>query len=182
MPNLLKITRYSIPLIVFALLLIFFWKGLGNDPTKIPSPLVGKSIPHFSLNDLDLSAPDVSEKLFHGQISILNVWATWCTVCQQEHEVLMNISHKTGIRVYGLNYKDSRPAALEWLNKLGNPFIACIYDPEGKLAMQLGVYGTPETFLIDKKGMIRYKHLGPVSEVVWKYTLLPMIVKIQGER
>lgn len=182
MPSLLKITRYSIPLIVFGLLLLFFWRGLGKDPSKIPSALLGKPVPHFSQNDLDLSAPDISEKLFKGHISLLTVWATWCAVCQKEHETLMNISHKSGIRLYGLNYKDSRPAALDWLSKMGNPFVACIYDPEGQLAMQLGVYGTPETFLIDSKGMIRYKHLGPVSDVVWNYTLMPLIEKIRVEK
>ena len=180
MPNIFKFTRFTIPLVVFVLLVIFFWKGLGSDPRKIPSPLVGKTIPHFNQADIDMGAPIISDKVFQGNISILNVWATWCLACHQEHDVLLNLSHKSGIRVYGLNYKDTRDAAKAWLEKLGNPFVATIFDPEGKLALQFGVYGTPETFLIDEKGVIQHKHVGPLDKEMWNKTFVPLINKIRA--
>lgn len=179
MPSLLKFTRYTTPLVVFGLLVVFFWKGLGSDPRKIPSPLVGKPVPQFSQADVDMASPVVSEKIFKGKISILNVWATWCLACHHEHDVLLDLSHKSGIRVYGLNYKDNRDAAKNWLDKFGNPFVATIFDPEGKLALQLGVYGTPETFLVDKKGVVQFRHVGPLNKKVWNKSFVPLINKLQ---
>jgi cytochrome c biogenesis protein CcmG/thiol:disulfide interchange protein DsbE len=177
-----RISLVLIPLFLFLLLVIFLYLGLQADPRKLPSPLVNKPVPVFDLPNLFSDESDINDKELHGQIILLNVWATWCHACREEHLLLTDIveTYKDKIKIYGLNYKDQKNAAVAWLSQLGNPYTKIIYDFQGKLAMDLGVYGTPETFLIDQQGIIRYKHAGPLTLAVWQKEFLPEIEKLNA--
>ncbi|MCU7916940.1 MAG: DsbE family thiol:disulfide interchange protein [Candidatus Thiodiazotropha sp. (ex Dulcina madagascariensis)] len=166
--------RYSIPLLIFAVIAAFLYKGLGMNPREIPSPLIGKSIPEFSLPTVENAATMVNSENLLGKVYLLNVWATWCVSCRAEHETLVHLS-RSGVEIVGLNWKDDRDKALAWLNRLGDPYIINIFDQKGRTAIDLGVYGAPETFLVDSKGVIHYKHAGPISMELFNKTLLPMI-------
>ncbi len=171
-----------IPLILFFLVLAFLWKGLSQDPHKIPSPLIGKALPTFTDPSLADSNITISNQQFLGHVTLLNVWASWCMTCRAEHSVLMDIAQSKQVIIFGLNYKDQRDNALRWLDRAGNPYLANIYDPQGKLALNLGVYGTPETFLVDEHGIIRYKYIGEISSDVWQDELLPRIKRLETNR
>ncbi|MFT5420302.1 MAG: cytochrome c biogenesis protein CcmG/thiol:disulfide interchange protein DsbE [Candidatus Endobugula sp.] len=160
-----------IPLIMFVILVGFFWRGLSLDPTAMPSALIDKQFPEFTLTNLH-SGEKISRADILGQVALVNVWATWCAACKYEHPVLNNISAQ-GVPIIGLNYKDNSPAALKWLTALGDPYQLIIVDPTGKLGLDLGVFGAPETYLIDKQGVIRYKHVGIVDMQVWNELLKP---------
>ena len=168
-----------LPLLVAVVLGVVLFAGIGKDPTKLESALVGKPVPAFSLEDLD--APDVTldASLFKGKVQLLNVWGTWCPACRDEHDDLMWLAEDKGVSIVGLNYKDNREDALVWLDRLGNPYSASIYDPRGTLGFDLGVYGAPETFVIDAEGKVRYRHVGVVNKKVWQETLLPVINDIR---
>jgi cytochrome c biogenesis protein CcmG/thiol:disulfide interchange protein DsbE len=176
----MKNIKYFLPLIIFIAIALFFWQGLKSDPHEIPSVLVGKPLPEFSAEAL-MSDEVMTQDIFKGQVSLLNVWATWCPTCYAEHSVLQEIADSNDITIFGLDYKDDKHKATKWLNINGNPYNAIIYDPQGVLAMQLGVYGTPETFVIDKQGIIRYKHIGAVSPSVWQDKLHPMVKRLSLE-
>lgn len=168
-----------IPLVIFASLVFFLWRGLALDPQKLPSTQIGKSLPAFQLTRLDdknLFTP----QLMQGQVALLNVWASWCAACIDEQVFLMALSRE-GFPLYGLNYKDNRQNALNWLSEWGNPYRAIGEDSQGKVAIDLGVYGAPETFLIDKHGFIRFRHVGVLNEAIWKTDFLPRIKLLQGE-
>lgn len=169
--------RYLIPLFLFLAIAGFLWKGLYSDPHRLPSALINKPVPIFSQPSLLSPSKNLTEKQFLGQVSILNLWATWCVSCQAEHAVLMEIVHSKKVAVWGVNYKDDLPAARAWLKKYGNPYRDVITDKEGKLAIDLGVYGTPETFVIDAQGIIRYKYIGPMTLEAWKNTVAPEVEK-----
>lgn len=169
--------RYIFPLLIFVIIVGILWKGLQQDPHRLPSTLINKSVVEFNYPSLGNPSQFVSNREFVGHVSLLNVWATWCITCQAEHAVLMEIARSKKVAVYGLNYKDTRNAAQLWLKKLGNPYQEIIFDEQGKLGIDLGVYGTPETFVIDAKGMIRYKHIGPISPTVWQEVLEPVVRK-----
>lgn len=173
--------RFLIPLIVFLLLSIFLAIGLTRDPHEVPSPLVGKPAPAFILNRLDQPQQPFGSEQLKGQVSLLNVWASWCTACRQEHKTLLALAERNIAPLYGLNYKDEREAGLGWLQRLGNPYRVSVSDLDGKVGMNWGVYGVPETFVIDKKGVIRYKQIGPVTEKVLEEVLLPLIRQLQAE-
>ena len=170
-----------IPLAVFLSLSFFLWRGLSLDPRKIPSPLIEKPIPEFSLPRLSDESQVFSAAQLKGQVSLLNVWATWCLACRDEHQSLLDIARE-GVTIYGLDYKDNRQDALQWLNALGNPYQAIAFDGEGRVAIDWGVYGAPETFIIDKHGIIRYKHVGMVTAAVWKKRLGPLYRQLKQER
>lgn len=170
-----------IPLAVFLSLSFFLWRGLSLDPRKIPSPLIEKPIPEFSLPRLSDENGVFSTAQLKGQVSLLNVWATWCLACRDEHQSLLDIARE-GVTIYGLDYKDNRQDALQWLNALGDPYQAIAFDGDGRVAIDWGVYGAPETFLIDKKGIIRYKHVGMVTAAVWKKRLGPLYRQLEQER
>lgn len=174
------VVKRMLPLVVFAILVVFLWKGLGKNPSVVPSALVGKPVPSFDYPTLMNPSQDVTNKLFLGHVSLLNVWATWCITCKAEHGQLMEIARSGVVNIYGLNYKDDRAKAVKWLKTEGDPFKKVIYDPKGNLAINLGVYGTPETFVIDKKGIIRDKVIGPISPQVWQDRLLPEIKKLES--
>ena len=158
----------------FAALVGLLWVGLQRDPRLVPSPLVGKPAPEFTLSRLRDPGATLSRSDLLGKASLLNVWATWCVSCRHEHGLLMKIA-EGGVSIYGLNYKDDRADAVRWLDRLGDPYVANAFDPDGRLGLDLGVYGTPETFLIAADGTVAYKHVGPITLQVWNDTLLPML-------
>jgi cytochrome c biogenesis protein CcmG/thiol:disulfide interchange protein DsbE len=167
--------RYLLPLGVFIALVLLLGVGLGLNPRLVPSPLVGKPLPEFTLEELADPARVLSREDLTGQLSLLNAWATWCVECRREHPVLVDIARQGNIPIYGLNYKDKRPDALQWLARLGNPYVASGFDADGRVGIDLGVYGLPETFLVDHTGTIIHKHIGPISEEIWKTEFLPII-------
>jgi cytochrome c biogenesis protein CcmG, thiol:disulfide interchange protein DsbE len=168
-----------IPLVIFLVISSILWFGLHRSPHKIPSPFIGKHVPGFSANSLLEPQQKITDADLHGQVSLLNIFATWCMSCRVEHPLLMNIQESYHIKLYGLDYKDQRKAALAWLKKFGDPYNKIIFDPRGELGINLGVYGTPETLVIDKSGVIRYKYIGPITPDVWQRKLLPIIQKLQ---
>lgn len=167
----------TLPLILFVLLGLLFWLQIDNkDKEKLPSPLINKPMPEFSLPDL-LADKTLTKANIIGTPMLVNVWATWCPTCRAEHEFL-NALKAQGIAIVGINYKDETPKALNWLAKLGNPYTHVVVDKKGMLGLDLGVYGAPETFLIDSKGIIRAKYVGDLNAKVWQ-TLKPTYEAMQ---
>jgi cytochrome c biogenesis protein CcmG/thiol:disulfide interchange protein DsbE len=167
--------KYLIPLALAVLLGLLLAYGLKLDPRKIPSPLVGKPLPAFALQTVADPKRVVSSEELRGRVYLLNVWASWCVACREEHPLLNELARAKAVTLIGLNYKDQRPAALGWLNQLGNPYELSLADADGRLGIELGVYGVPETFVIDKQGVIRYKQIGPITPEVWDKTLAPLL-------
>ena len=155
-----------LPIIVFTGLALLFWKGLSGTPNQIPSALINKPVPDFVLNPVDgMNLPGFSdEDLKKGKVTVINVWASWCAPCRIEHPLLTELAKRPDITLYGMNYKDEPQNAVEFLNTLGQPFAGVGMDRDGRTAIDFGVYGVPETFIIDGQGMIRYKHIGPLTE------------------
>lgn len=172
--------RYAIPVVLFGVLAIFLYRGLYLDPGNISSPLVGRPAPEFSLPGLKDPEREVGSDDYAGQVALLNVWATWCVGCRQEHAYLLELSRTSGIPIYGLNWKDDRGAALEWLSSLGDPYVASAYDPLGDVAIDWGVYGAPETFLIGRDGTVLHKHIAPLTPQIWERDFLPKIAEECG--
>ena len=167
--------RYLIPLSLFLAIVAFLAVGLNRDPTLVPSPLVGKPAPEFSMPRLKDPDETVSRSDLLGKISLLNVWATWCVSCRAEHPLLIELANEGQLPIYGLNYKDNRDEAIRWLTQLGDPYVASVYDPAGRLGFDLGVYGLPETFVMDPQGIIAYKHIGPIDADAWENKILPVV-------
>jgi len=172
--------RYLLPLGVFIALVVLLVIGLGRNPRLVPSPLVGKPVPEFALARLREPGQLLSSKDLTGKVSLLNAWATWCVECRREHAVLLGIARQGKVPIYGLNYKDQRADALQWLERLGNPYVASGFDADGRVGIDLGVYGLPETFLVDKNGMIAYKHIGAVTREDWENTFIPIIERLEN--
>ncbi|USD66005.1 DsbE family thiol:disulfide interchange protein [Vibrio sp. SCSIO 43136] len=167
-----------IPLVLFIGLVAIFATQLnrnaeGDDPTKLESVLIGKTVPQFKLEDLAEPGRLYDQSIFKGEPLLLNVWATWCPTCYAEHQYLNELAAQ-GVKIIGLNYKDERSKAVQWLNELGNPYLISLFDGNGMLGLDLGVYGAPETFIIDANGVIRYRHVGDVNPNNWQSTLAPM--------
>lgn len=178
----LKIIFFIIPLAIFIAIAVFLSRGVKQNPTVIPTPLINKPLPVIESETLtDDPVLKIKNQDFVGHITLLNVWASWCKPCREEHSVLMDVAHSSKIVLYGLNYKDKRDVALKWLRENGNPYYQNIYDPKGELAMDLGVYGVPETFLIDQNGIIRYKYVGPINPTIWQTDFLPRISKLASK-
>ncbi len=165
----IKRVKLFLPLIVFAIVAIFLMRGLKLDPNAMPSALLNKPWPVFSLPTLE-SGEVMSEKNLRGQKALVNIWATWCVTCRVEHPYLMQLQQQ-GIAIYSVNYKDNPADAKTWLQEKGNPYRFSIMDTDGKLGIDLGVFGAPETYFIDSKGIIRYKHVGDLNERVWNEKL-----------
>lgn len=163
-----------IPFIAALGLGVFLWKGLSLDPTELPSALIDRPFPAFAVASLQEPEKIITEADLKGKPALVNVWGTWCPACKIEHEHLINIA-KEGVTIVGVNYKDDRPAAKRWLKQLGNPYVFNIFDKEGRLGLDLGVYGAPETYVLDANGVIKYRHAGPVDERVWQQ-LKPLLV------
>ncbi len=173
--------RFIIPFIIFLTCSAVLWKGLSLHPARIPSPLIGKAAPNFQLPTLFNPQQITLDSDLKNHITLLNVWASWCATCAEEHELLLKIAKNKSFVLYGLNYKDDPDTAKKWLLDKGNPYQLIALDREGQAAIDWGVYGTPETFVIDKHGMIRYKQIGPITADDWQNTFLPLLAKLQGE-
>ena len=172
--------RYLLPLIVFAVLVGFLAVGLRLDPREVPSPLIDKPAPPFKLPRLDVPERALSLDDLKGKVWLLNVWASWCVACRVEHPLLVELAGTNSVPIYGLNYKDKRDDAMAWLSKHGNPYVASLSDAEGLVGIDFGVYGVPETFVIDKSGTIRLKHIGPITPDVLRDTILPLVKKLNA--
>ena len=167
-----------IPLLIFMVLVGFLGVGLSLKPREIPSPLINKPAPDFSLPTLDAPELKVSTQDLRGKVWILNVWASWCVACRIEHPLLVEFAKTGAAPVYGLNYKDKREDAIRWLGKFGNPYTRSFSDTEGLVGIDFGVYGVPETFVIDKTGVIRMKHIGPLTPEVLRDDVVPLLRKL----
>ncbi|MEO1767167.1 DsbE family thiol:disulfide interchange protein [Thiobacter aerophilum] len=170
--------RFLVPLFIFLVLVGFLWKGLSRDPREVPSPLVGKPAPTFHLPRLDAPEKIFSPSDMRGQVWLLNVWASWCVSCREEHPVLVELAKRRDVPLIGLNYKDQRPAALAWLERFGNPYHLSVSDADGRVGIDYGVYGVPETYVIDRAGIIRMKHIGPVTPEVLDTKILPLVAEL----
>jgi len=170
------VTRRLLPLIIFFVLMGFLAQSLYESDAELPSPLIGKPIPEFKLRNL-ITEEFVTNDQIIGNISLVNVWATWCVGCEIEHEFLVELSMDSDINlpIIGLNWKDDDQLAKLWLNQLGDPYMLVLKDPEGKTAIDFGVYGAPETFLIDSSGIIHFKHIGPLDREIFELDILPLI-------
>lgn len=167
--------KFVLPVILFAGLVAVFFKGLYQDPTLVPSPFIGKAAPDFDLPQLEDPEQRVTLADWRGQISLVNVWASWCPGCAREHNMLMAIAREGRVPIYGLNWKDERTAALLWLQQRGDPYAANAWDYDNVAGLDWGVYGAPETFLLDKDGIIHYKLVGPMTAEIWAQEFLPRI-------
>ncbi|WP_421693261.1 DsbE family thiol:disulfide interchange protein [Aestuariivirga sp.] len=164
-PKRTRIWVVLIPVLIFAGLALMFWRGLSGNPSEIPSALIGKPVPDFDLHAVDgLDMPGFAdEDLRKGKVTVVNVWASWCAPCRIEHPLLQELAKRTDIQLFGMNYKDEPENAVRFLNTLGQPFAAVGMDRDGRTAVDWGVYGVPETFIVDGQGMIRHKHIGPLT-------------------
>jgi cytochrome c biogenesis protein CcmG, thiol:disulfide interchange protein DsbE len=165
--------KLFLPLGVFVILSVLFWQGLKLDPHAMPSSLVGHEAPSFYLQDLHDSDRFISQEVLTGEVSLLNVWATWCPPCRVEHPFLVELAER-GVPIVGVNYKDDTEAARKWLRDLGDPYVETVVDENGRLGIDLGLTGAPETYLVDRQGIVRYRHIGIVDERVWENILAPL--------
>lgn len=172
--------RFLVPLVVFVVLVGFLWKGLELHPSDVPSPLIDKPAPAFSLQQLQNPEQKITPADLRGQVWLLNVWASWCVSCREEHPVLLQFSKTGVVPIYGLNYKDSREDATRWLQQFGNPYVVSGFDNDGQVGIDYGVYGVPETYVIDRQGIIRHKHIGPITVDVMQDEILPIVRKLKG--
>jgi len=172
--------RYLLPLFIFIALVILLAVGLSLDPRKVPSPFIGKPAPAFNLPQLHDDSKIIKPADFKGHVWLLNVWASWCVSCRQEHPLLMELANSKQVPVYGLNYKDDQADAILWLKQWGNPYQASAFDSAGGTGIDWGVYGVPETFVIDKDGIIRHKHIGALKRSDLDETIMPLVKKLQS--
>jgi len=170
--------RFLIPFLVFVALVVFFYIGLNLKPREIPSPLIGKPAPAFNLQQLHEPDKTFSVEAMRGQVWVFNVWASWCVSCRDEHPLWVEFAQNNKLPLVGLNYKDQRPDALRWLLQLGNPYVLSVMDSEGRVGIDYGVYGVPETYVIDKQGVIRMKHIGPITPDVLTGKILPLVQEL----
>lgn len=173
--------RYLIPLFVFLVLVMFLAIGLNRDPREVPSPLINKAAPAFNLPQLKEPAKTFSAVDMRGKVWLLNVWASWCVTCRDEHPLLLEYAKQGVVPIYGLNYKDERADALAWLNELGDPYVLSAADLDGRVGIDYGVYGAPETYLIDQAGTIRFKQIGPVTTDVWTKKIVPLAQELNRQ-
>ena len=169
-----------LPLALFLVLVGFLVAGLRLDPREVPSPLVGKPAPAFAAAALARPEATIRRDDLLGQVWLLNVWASWCGACRDEHPVLVDYARRGGVPIYGLNYKDKREDGLGWLKQFGNPYTDSLFDPEGRIGIDYGVYGVPETFVVDRAGVIRYKHIGPITPAVLRDKIEPLLRQLNA--
>ncbi|MFS8976350.1 DsbE family thiol:disulfide interchange protein [Cupriavidus necator] len=172
-------TRFLLPLAAFLALAVALAAGLRHDPRELPSPLVGKAAPAFRLPLLEPEGRTLASADMRGEVWLLNVWASWCAACRTEHPVLVDFAARSPVPLYGLNYKDKSGAARDWLQRLGNPYAASLVDADGRVGIDYGVYGVPETFVIDQQGVVRYRQVGPVTREVLERKLIPLIEQLR---
>ncbi len=171
---------HAVPLAAFVVLAVLLGVGLKLNPREVPSPFIGKAAPAFSLPLLADATRQLAPSDMQGRVWVLNVWASWCAPCREEHPLLVAAAREQQVALVGLNYKDDPRNAQEWLRKLGDPYIATAVDRDGRVGIDYGVYGVPETFVIDKAGIVRFKHVGPLTQQVWTRDVLPLVLKLQG--
>lgn len=174
--------RFIVVFLVLSAMLLLFAIGLKLDPAHVPSPLIGKTMPTFSGENLQQPTSTVKHSNWLGQPALVNIWASWCVACLTEHPLLMQFSQEQTFPIYGIDYKDSREDALQWLDRHGNPYTMSLYDRDGRVGIDWGVYGVPETFVIDHAGIIRYKHIGPVDETIMQETLMPLLEALRNKQ
>jgi len=195
--------RFLIPLVVFVVLVGFLWKGLALNPGEVPSPLIDKAAPSFSLPQVQNAQTNFASRDMRGKVWLLNVWASWCESCREEHPTLVAFAHQNLVPMVGLNYEElrgdgsidkaqidklspdeelkfARQRAQQWLNQRGDPYVLTALDLDGQVGIDYGVYGVPETYVIDQQGIIRYKHIGPITDQVLQDEILPVVRKLKG--
>jgi cytochrome c biogenesis protein CcmG, thiol:disulfide interchange protein DsbE len=175
-----KSLRFLIPLGLFGVLVAFLAVGLKLDPREVPSPLIGKPAPTFALPLLANPNQTIRREDLLGKVWILNVWASWCAACRDEHPLLVEYSRAKRVPIYGLNYKDTRDAGQQWLARFGNPYDASLFDQDGRVGIDWGVYGVPETFVVDREGMIRFKHIGALTPAILRERIEPLLRQLNG--
>jgi cytochrome c biogenesis protein CcmG/thiol:disulfide interchange protein DsbE len=171
--------RYLLPLGIFVLLVLLLGVGLSLNPREVPSPLIGKPAPPFQLPQLHDPAKTFAPNELRGKVWVLNVWASWCAACRDEHPVLADFAKSGLAPVLGLNYKDQRDDAIAWLKRFGDPYQVSLVDTDGRVGIDYGVYGVPETYVIDKLGVIRYKRIGPVTPDILQKKIIPLVQELQ---
>ncbi|HQS58007.1 MAG: thiol:disulfide interchange protein [Gallionellales bacterium 35-53-114] len=171
--------RFILPFVIFIILATFLFVGLNLNPREVPSPLVGKAAPAFSLPQLHTPNRQFSPLEMEGKVWLLNVWASWCVSCEAEHPLLIELARQNIVPIVGLDYKDKRQAALVWLERRGNPYVLTVSDVEGRTGIDYGVYGVPETYVIDKQGLIQYKQIGPVTTENLRDKILPLVAELE---
>jgi cytochrome c biogenesis protein CcmG/thiol:disulfide interchange protein DsbE len=176
----MKALKFIVPLALFLALAVFFAIGLTRDPRTVPSPFIGKPAPAFKLEQLHQPTAAFTPESMKGKVWMLNVWASWCASCRVEHPLLVELARNRTVPIVGLNYKDKRDDAKAWLQKFGDPYEVSAWDIEGKVGIDYGVYGAPETFLIDKQGVIRHKQIGPITPEALEKTIMPLIRKLNA--
>ncbi len=177
----MKRWQFIVPGVLFAVLVLFLVRGLNLDPREVPSPLIGKPAPAFTLPRLDDPARKIGREDLLGKVWMLNVWASWCVACREEHPLLVEYSRRKSVPVYGLNYKDGRAEAQRWLANFGNPYDASMSDTDGRVGIDFGVYGVPETFIIDKRGVVRFKQIGPITPAALRDKIEPLLEQLNAD-
>ncbi len=172
-------TRYILPLVAVVILIPILILGLQSDPSALPSQYIGKPAPEFSLPTLMDPTQILSTADLKGQISLLNIWATWCGGCRTEHGFLMELSRTGDIPIYGIDWRDNRADAISFLNQLGNPYAASGFDGDGRVGIDWGAYGAPETFLINQEGFVVYRLTGPLNRLLWEQEFVPRIAELK---
>ena len=171
--------KFLIPLVIFVVLVVFLAIGLNRDPHEVPSPLINKPAPAFDIAQLEQANKTFSPASMKGQVWILNVWASWCVACREEHPVLVELAKSQSAPVIGLDYKDKREIALARLSRQGNPYTLSAFDGNGRVGIDYGVYGVPETYIIDKAGVIRFKHIGPITTELLNQKIYPLVSELK---
>jgi cytochrome c biogenesis protein CcmG/thiol:disulfide interchange protein DsbE len=172
--------RYIALIVVFVIMIGIFVVGLGRDPRKLPSPLIDNPAPEYELPRVKDPMSTVGSADYRGQLVLVNIWATWCVGCRQEHDYLLDLASRIDIPIYGINWRDQRDEAMVWLEQLGDPYVASAYDEDGRVGIDWGVYGAPETFLVSASGNVVYKHVGPMHEAAWQSEFMPRIAEQTG--
>jgi len=175
-----KSLKFAIPLALFVALAIFLAVGLTRDPREVPSPFIGRAAPAFKLERLHEPQATFGPEEMRGKVWLLNVWASWCVSCRVEHPLLVDLARSKTVPIVGLDYKDKRDDGLRWLDRMGNPYALSAFDVDGRVGIDYGVYGVPETFVIDKQGVIRYKQIGPITPEALERTILPLVRKLNA--
>ena len=176
----MKSLKFAIPLALFVALAIFLAIGLTRDPREVPSPFIGRAAPGFKLERLHEPQATFGPEEMRGKVWLLNVWASWCVSCRVEHPLLVDLAKSKTVPIVGLDYKDKRDDGLRWLDRMGNPYALSAFDVDGRVGIDYGVYGVPETFVIDKQGVIRYKQIGPITPEALERTILPLVRKLNA--
>jgi len=174
----MKALKFVIPLAVLVVLVALLARGLQLDPREVPSPLIGKPAPTFALTRLDDAARTIRRDDLLGRVWVLNVWASWCAACRDEHPLLLDFAKRVRVPIYGLNYKDQRADGQAWLARFGDPYTASLHDGDGRVGIDFGVYGVPETFVIDKTGTVRFKHIGALTPDVLAKRIEPLLKEL----